>query len=114
MGCRCTYRSLRPIDIDPEACCACVFALFALFASCSTNTVLRFDPKAHLLVVRAAFLSMLADGDGDGDCLLLLLSSMLGPVFQKRPVRMFQIANLGEDAYTRSFFRRKRAGFPFF
>ena len=36
------------------------------------NTVLRFDPKAHLLVVRAAFLSMLADGDGDGDgdCLL--------------------------------------------
>ena len=42
------------------------------------NTVLRFDPKAHLLVVRAAFLSMLADGDGDGDCLLLLLSSMLG------------------------------------
>ena len=76
----CTYRSPRPIDNNPEAC---VFALFALFASCSTNTVLRFDPKAHLLVVRAAFLSMLADGDGDGVamairfacccCLLLLL-----------------------------------------
>ena len=56
------YRSIIII-----ACC--VFALFA-----SQNTVLRcaagkitIDPKAHLLVVRAAFLSMLADGDGDGD-----------------------------------------------
>ena len=48
----CTYRSPRPIDNNPEAC---VFALFALFASCRTNTVLRcaagkitIDPKAHL------------------------------------------------------------------
>ena len=44
--------------------------MFALFASCSTqySAALRcaagkitIDPKAHLLVVRAAFLSMLAD-----------------------------------------------------
>ena len=74
-----------------------MFALFALFASCSTNTVLRFDPKAHLLVVRAAFLSM------------------LGPVFQKRPVRMFQIANLGKEVPTRvAFLGEKELGFPFF
>ena len=90
-----------------------MFALFALFASCSTNTVLRFDPKAHLLVVRAAFLSMLADGDGDGVamairfaccCCLLLLLLLLLVIFEKQsdPDSLMEaknktlIANLGE------------------
>ena len=64
--------------------------MFALFASCSTqySAALRcaagkitIDPKAHLLVVRAAFLSMLADGDGDGvaRCSLLLLLCLESP-----------------------------------
>ena len=48
--------------------------MFALFASCSTqySAALRcaagkitIDPKAHLLVVRAAVLSMHADCNGD-------------------------------------------------
>ena len=50
----------------------CVFALFALFVCLVLPTrCCAADLKAHH-TVRATFLSMHADGDGDGDCLLLL------------------------------------------
>ena len=55
---------------------------------------------------------MLADGDGDG---VARCCCAVGPVFQKRPVRMFQIANLGEEVPTRvAFLGEKEPGFPFF
>ena len=49
----------------------CMYCPHGVALLCCRQTI---DPKAHLLVVRAAFLSMHADGDGDCDsvCSLLL------------------------------------------
>ena len=97
--------------------------MFALFAS--QNTALRCAARFKRtppLLVRAAFLSMLADCNGDcfRRCLEQLTIYKYCPLFLSgtlffKEEKKTPIANLGEEVPTRvAFLGEKELGFPFF
>ena len=92
-------------------CLLCLLCLVLPTRCCAA------DLKAHH-TVRAAFLSIHADGDGDGDCrrcLEQLTIYKYCPLFLSVRCAVFQIANLGKGVPTGvAFLGEKELGFPFF